>query len=182
MSKRVFRGVVLGAVVLLIGIGAVSVAGADARNFRASPLIGYEEVPAVSSIARGSFTARLSSNGSSLTYTLKFSGLEGNVTQSHIHFGQRSVNGGISIWLCGTPTVTPTGTLEGPAGTPTCPQSGTVTRTVTAADVVGPAGQGIAATEFAELIRAMRTGNAYANVHSSMFPGGEIRAQIRVVR
>lgn len=179
MSKRVFRAVALGAVVLTIGVGAFAVAGSDARNFRARPLIGYEEVPAVSTVARGSFTARLSSDGTSLSYTLTFSGLEGTVTQSHIHFGQRAVGGGISVWLCET-----AGTPSPNASTPTCPAApgGPVPGTLTAAEVGGPAGQGIAANEFGELIAAMRTGNAYVNVHSSKFPGGEIRAQIRVAR
>jgi CHRD domain-containing protein len=179
MSKRVFRAVVLGAVVLIIGVGAYSVAGADSRNFAARPLIGYEESPPTSTVARGSFTARLSSNGTSLSYTLRFSGLEGTVTQSHIHFGQRGVSAGISIWLCETE-----GTQSPSATTPTCPAApgGTVSGTVTAADVVGPNGQGIAPTEFGEIIRAMRSGVTYVNVHSSKFPAGEIRAQIRVVR
>jgi hypothetical protein len=44
--------------------------------------------------------------------------------------------------------------------------------------VIGPAGQGIAAGEFSELVDALRAGRAYANVHSSKFPGGEIRGQI----
>jgi hypothetical protein len=50
---------------------------------------------------------------------------------------------------------------------------------VTAADVIGPAGQRIAAAEFAEVISAIRSGVAYANLHSSKFPGGEIRGQLR---
>ncbi len=41
------------------------------------------------------------------------------------------------------------------------------------------AGQGIAAGHFAELIRALRDGVAYANVHSTKFPGGETRGQIK---
>ena len=96
------------------------------------------------------------------------------MTQAHIHFGQRSVNGGISAWLCGTEA------LPGPTGTPRCPgaRSGTISDTIVAADVIGPTGQGIAPLEFAELIAAIRAGRTYANVHSSKFGGGEVRGQI----
>ena len=55
---------------------------------------------------------------------------------------------------------------------------GTVTGVITPAQVVGPAGQGIAAMEFGELVRALRAGAAYANVHTTTFGGGEIRGQI----
>ena len=58
------------------------------------------------------------------------------------------------------------------------PQEGVVTGTVTSADVIGPASQGIAPGEFGELVRAMRAGITYVNVHSTMFPAGEIRGQI----
>ena len=44
--------------------------------------------------------------------------------------------------------------------------------------MIGPAGQGIAAGEFAELVRAMLADVAYANVHSTTYPGGEIRGQL----
>jgi len=37
---------------------------------------------------------------------------------------------------------------------------------------------GIAAGEFAELLRAIRTGNSYVNVHNDKHPGGVIRAQL----
>ena len=137
-------------------------------------LKGYEEVPAVSSAATGRFRANLDKASDTLRYEISYSGLEGDVRQSHIHFGQRGVNGGITLWLCQTsfnPSPVPT--------TPSCPQSGTVTGVLSAADVVGPAGQGISATEFAEVVAAIRAGVAYANVHSSKFPGGEIRGQLR---
>ena len=143
----------------------------DERSFKAR-LRGYQEIPAISTGARGTFKAVLSADGTSLSYELTYSGLSSTVLQAHIHFGQKDVNGGISAWLCGTAG------LPGPAGTPTCPQSGTVSGTIDASDVVGPAGQGIAAGEFAELLAAMEAGVTYANVHSSMFPGGEIRGQI----
>lgn len=149
------------------------------RNFRVrlSPL---QEVPVISSVASGEFRLRISSSGDSMDYDLSYANLEGTVSQAHIHLGQRSVNGGISVWLCGTGQ--PGTPLAGPAGTPTCPgpNSGMVSRSVGPADVVGPAGQGISAGQFDELIRAIRAGKTYANVHSlPTFGGGEIRGQIR---
>jgi len=136
-------------------------------------LIGYEEVPALSTPASGELRAMISNDDSFIDYELTFSGLTAPVTQAHIHFGQHSVNGGIMIWLCGTDA------LPGPAGTPRCPQAGTVTGTAGVASVVGPAGQGVAAGDLQAAIAAIRAGTAYANVHSTRFPTGEIRGQVR---
>ena len=143
-------------------------------------LTGFEEVPAVSTVATGEFKARISGDESQIEWELSYADLEGAVQQAHIHFGQKGVNGGISVWLCGNPTapgVTPA--IVPPAGTQLCPPPpATISGTATAANVVGPAAQGIAAGEFAELVRAVRAGKTYANVHSSKFPGGEIRSQL----
>lgn len=138
-------------------------------------LRSYEEVPAVSSVALGLFRARIDETAGTIRYELSYEGLQGDVRQSHIHFGQRGVNGGISVFLCQTATnPDPTG------GAPTCGASpAAMTGTLTAANIIGPNGQGIAPTEFAELIRAIRAGVAYINVHSNLFPGGEIRGQVR---
>src|SRR5512134_17409 len=76
-------------------------------------LIGYEEVPAVSTVARGEFHARISPDDQSIDYELTYSGLQGIVAQGHIHVAQRGVNGSIVIWLCGTAT------NPGPEGTQT---------------------------------------------------------------
>ena|SRR5437867_925416 len=149
----------------------------DGRHLRAK-LIGFQEVPAVSTVASGDFTATIADDDQSIEYELTYSGLQGTVQQAHIHVAQRSVNGSIVIWLCGTGTAG----FAGPAGTPTCPQSGTVgPRTVTAADVVAgsTASQQLAAGELNEVIRAIRAGVAYANVHTTLSTGGEIRGQIR---
>ncbi len=139
------------------------------------PLRGYEEVPAVSSAARGFFKARINESAGTIAYELRYEGLQGDIRQAHIHFGQRNVNGGISVYLCQTATnVDPTGLA------PVCgPAPATVTGTLTSANIIGPAGQGIAATEFSELVKAIRAGVAYVNVHSSVFPAGEVRGQAR---
>jgi hypothetical protein len=164
--------------VAVLGIAGVSTAAVahDRAGFR-TDLNGYEEVPAVSTGANGSFKAAINRNADEIAYTLTYDGqFNGTVQQSHIHLGQESVNGGISVFLCSN-------LGNGPAGTQACPQvppgqSVTLTGTITPADVIGPAVQGIAAGEFAELVRAMRAGMTYANIHSSTQPGGEIRGQI----
>jgi hypothetical protein len=53
-----------------------------------------------------------------------------------------------------------------------------VSGVLTPANVIGPAAQGVAPGEFAELVRAIRAGVTYANVHTQAFMGGEIRGQI----
>jgi hypothetical protein len=156
---------------------AAPAAFADGDKFRMN-LIGYQEVPAVSTVATGQFEAEISRDEQFIDYELTYSGLQGNVTQSHIHFGQRSVNGGISIWLCQTSTNPAPAAVA--ATTPVCPQSGTVTGTISAVNVVGPGGaQQLGAGELAEIIAAIRAGVAYVNVHTSISPGGEIRGQFR---
>lgn len=136
-------------------------------------LTSYEEVPVLSSAASGGFRAFIDDAAGTIRYELSYSGLTGDVLMGHIHFGQLSVNGGISVWLCQTADfVDPTGLA------PTCVQSGTVTGLLTQANVSGPEDQGIAPAEFAEIVAAIRAGVAYVNVHSSVFRGGEIRGQL----
>jgi len=163
-----------GVIAIVLGLSLVAGSAtfsraADSRRVSAK-LIGFQEVPAISSTGRGNFRASI--DGTSIQFELSYSGLESTVTQAHIHFGQTSVSGGIVIFLCSN-------LGNGPAGTPACPQSGTVTGTRMASDVVGGAAdQGISAGEFDEVLRAIRTGNAYANVHTTEHPAGEIRGQI----
>ena len=174
MNARVKLAAVVAVAGALAVVGTSAVAD-DNDRFLGADLRGYEEVPAVSTIGMGGFTANISPSANGFSYRLSYAGLEGAVAQAHVHLGQRSVNGGISVFLC-------TNLGNGPAGTPACPPPpATVTGTIFASDVVGPTGQGIAPGELAELIRAMRAGVTYANVHSSLFPGGEIRGQVRIL-
>jgi hypothetical protein len=130
-------------------------------------MIGFQEVPAIMTTGFGDFDAKI--DDESIEYTLTYAALEGPVTtQAHIHFGQDGVNGGVSVFLCGG------------GGKPPCPPvAGTVTGVIVPADIIGPVAQGIEAGNFADLVHALRTGTAYANVHTTRWPGGEIRGQIR---
>jgi hypothetical protein len=160
------------AVGVVVALGSYVAASDDDREggrFSAR-LNGFQEVPAISSTGRGTFVARLIefAGAPALEYRLSYSGLEGAPTAAaHIHLGQRSVNGGVSAFLCGG------------GDKPPCPQTaGTVEGIIDPTDVIGPTAQGIAPGEFAELVRAMRAGVTYANVHTGKHPGGEIRGQI----
>ena len=156
---------------LAAALSAVTLAAAadDARRVRAK-LSGYQEVPsALHTPASGRFDGKFSPDA--LSYELSYSGMP-NVTQAHIHFGARGTNGGVSIFLC-------TNLGNGPAGTPPCPQGeGTITGVATPVSVLGPGSQGIQAGQFDAIARAIRAGVAYVNVHSTTYPGGEIRGQI----
>jgi hypothetical protein len=159
-----------------IGLTTTAVArGDDHDGLLRARLRGSNEVPTVISSARGDFRAKIDFQAETIEYELSYSGLEGPVTQAHIHIGQTFVAGGISIWLCANnPPIT-----AAPAGTQACPEApASITGTITATDVVGPVGQAVPAGAFADVVRAIRGGNAYANVHSTSAPGGEIRGQI----
>jgi hypothetical protein len=138
-------------------------------------LKGFNEVPANSTLAKGEFKATINGEDS-ISFELTYSDLTADALFAHIHLGQKNVNGGVMIFFCDN-------RLQPQPGAAKCPlRGGTVTGTVTAADVIGPAGQGVSAGEFAKVLQAIRAGVTYANVHSSKFPGGEIRGQVKVVR
>jgi hypothetical protein len=157
--------------------GAIAAAALAALPVQASDnldadLNGFNEVPTLSSPAKADFDAKINRDETQIDYRLTYSGFVTNVLQAHLHLGRRAVNGGIMVFICSN-------LANGPVGTPLCPvTAGTVSGTWTAASVVGPAAQGIAAGEFEEVVRAIRAGAAYANVHSTAFPGGEIRDQV----
>jgi hypothetical protein len=178
--KAIYTAVLAGVLAMLgVAISSYAFAGSAATVVTADTLSGYLETPALVSNASGTFTATINDSNPggtdvspTISYTLTYAGVTSGVTQAHIHIGQRSVAGGISAFLCSN-------LGNGPPGTQPCPSpSGTVTGTIRAAQVVGPAVQGVAPGEFAKLVQAIRAGRAYANVHSTQFPAGEIRAQI----
>jgi hypothetical protein len=165
----------LAVVVAVIGASAVAaVAIAHDRGAFKAKLSGFTEVPAVITDGNGRFEARVSRTEQKIEWKLHYERTNvPNVVQAHIHIGQEFALGGISVFLCAD--APPTGVITDPCPDPPADISGTITP----ADVIGPPAQGINAGEFDRLVRALRSGLAYANVHTSQSPAGEIRGQIR---
>jgi hypothetical protein len=154
---------------LLLCIAFAAAADEDTR-FRAA-LVGTQEVPAIFAAGSAIFEARMLDNDTRIEFQLTYEHLTAPPLVAHVHFGQRGVAGGVSFFLCGG------------GGKPPCPAStsGSVTGTVVAANVVGQVAQGIAPGDLAAILQMIRAGLGYANMHTPLHPGGEIRGQIRVV-
>lgn len=137
------------------------------RHFEAR-LAGDNEVPPVATTGSGRLRTTLNQAEDTLTFELKWENMTGDVAVAHIHFGPRSVNGGVMVFFCGG------------GGQPACPTgtTATINGTITAANVVGPTAQGITAGEFEKVVRALRRDEGYANVHTARFPNGEVRGQV----
>jgi CHRD domain-containing protein len=164
------------AVVSVTAAGSAAMAGDDDEGLSKSlqvQLTGYQEDPLVlSTTGSGRFRAQVNDRMQTITYRLSYMGLEGTVTQAHIHIGGTAQSGGVSTFLCSN-------LGNAPAGTQICPAApAEISGTITPETIIGPAGQGVGPGQFGELVAAIRAGKAYVNVHSSLYPGGEIRAQL----
>jgi hypothetical protein len=170
MFKWIFRFV---AVLAVLGLTIVATSADEGTQTFKAKLSGFQEVPPKVSPSSGHFELRVT--GSTLSYTLTYSKLSSPAFMAHIHFGQPAVNGGIFLWLCGSSGA------PGPAGTPTCPANGgTVSRKgVTAADIQSVTAQNLNAGDLTAALSVIASGDAYVNVHTTNFPGGEIRGLVR---
>jgi hypothetical protein len=174
------RSTISGMLAALVAAMFISPALAEHRAFSV-PLIGYEETPmTLNTKGSGEFKAVVSKDGTSIAYQLSYQDLSSTVLQSHIHFGEPGLTGGVVLWLCANnPPIIPPTTIPTPQPCPPFPA--TITGTLTAADVVASTnGQGIdaGAAGLAEMVAAMRAGAAYANVHTTLHPSGEIRGRL----
>src|SRR5262245_12121742 len=178
MSSRRIR--VALAITALAGLAATSIAVAAGRHHGhggngknetefTAHLIGYNEVPATNSA--GQADLKLTVGNNQLTFELTYSGLSGAPAAAHVHVGQPGVNGGVSFFFCGGG-----GKPACPAGTSSTPV--TVTGTVAAADVQAVTAQGLPAGDLNAILGEIKAGFGYANVHTTNFPGGEIRGQV----
>jgi len=172
---RRFGFIALAAALMLAGGPAAAQSVSDLANhnaYRYALLLGAEEVPAVSTQAIGKFALRVDLQHGEILYELAYARLEG-VRAAHLHFAQKGVNGGVIATLCSN--VNTSADMDVPA----CPEGeGGVRGVIRAADILGPASQGIGPGELREAILALFTGLTYANVHTDTFPDGEIRGQV----
>ena len=117
-------------IALTASLFAAPLAYSGSEHFSAS-LGGENEVPPINTAGAGAFQMEI---GDTITFSLTFSGLSSSLSLAHLHFAPTKVAGGVMIFLCGG------------GGQPDCPAatSGTITGTITAANVTGPTTQGIA--------------------------------------
>lgn len=135
-------------------------------NFVAT-LSGDEEVPPAETRARGTAHFQLKSDGPGLSYRLIVANIM-NVTMAHIHLAPSGVNGPVVAWLY--PSAPPAQLIPGRFNGVLA--QGSIDET----NLVGP----LAGEPLEALIEALESGNAYVNVHTLQYPGGEIRGQIDI--
>ena len=175
-----YRAILIGMLVAAAGVTspAMSSPDRDREEFRAI-ITGFNEVGALNAETgailtngTGTLDLKLDLNSQTLTFTLKFENLSSAVTQSHIHFGKVHTPGGVLVFFCSN-------LASAPAGTQPCPANGgTVTGTLTAANLLAVPGQNVPANDFTAIVDALLTDSAYVNVHTVNFPAGEIRGQL----
>jgi len=167
----------LGLFVLGLAVVTAAVAGVNANwSVHAN---GSQEVPPRDSQGQAQAIFHLAPDGQSIDYKLNTANIE-NVFMAHIHMAGPGVNGMIVVWLYPSTAVGVQAPLAGGRIQGVIAQG-----TITAQNLTGP----LAGHPLSDLVQAMRTGNAYVNLHTSDgvdppntgagdFPGGEIRADI----
>ena len=150
------------------GLVIVGTAVASANGRWSTHLTGDQEVPAVETQAQGQAIFKLSDDGSTLHYKLIASNIE-NITQAHIHLraDAGTPTGGIVVWLY--PSAPPAQLIPGRHDGVLAEGSITEDDFVNALD----------GASMETLVAALESGLAYANVHTSANPPGEIRGDIR---
>lgn len=151
---------VLYVAVVIVLTASIGMAAAG-HTFKAM-LSGKDEVPAVTTKAKGEAIFKLSKDGKEMTYTLKVKGIE-NAVAAHIHAGKMGEDGGVVVGLFAGPK------KEGKF-------SGKLAKgTITDKDLVGA----LAGKKLADLVAMIESGDAYVNVHTATNKAGEIRGQLK---
>ena len=161
LSRRFMGFAVLVALLGLFVVGApVSAGMKDADHDYISIISSGEEVPVTDTGTYGWATYHINSDGESMTWTLWINAINDPVA-AHIHVGGIGVNGPVVVPLY--------------SGKNVGPFSGVMSSgTITVKDLDGP----LKGKTMDDLFAAIKSGNAYTNVHTAKNPGGEARGQI----
>ena len=153
-TRRILLALIV-ALLVLVPAGR----GENTRNFVA-PLKDSNEVPPRDTNAAGNAIFRVL-NDDEIYFKLIVANID-NVLDAHIHLAAEGINGPVVVDLY-------------PGGN-TGPQTEGILSEgiITTANLVGP----LTGLTLEDLIEAMAAGNTYVNVHTTQFPGGEIRGQI----
>ena len=144
-------------------LALIATSGVARADFTVTAVLsGTSQVPPNASPGTGTAIFVYTTATNSLSYSVTFSGLTAPASASHIHFGLPGTTG---------PVILP---FTSPGPLPVT--SGSFAGTLTAADLIPSPGAGI--NTFADALTAIQNGQTYINIHSSSFPGGEIRGQI----
>lgn len=163
---------ILALLVVMLILTGTAAANPGQRNFVAH-LSGAGEVPPVDTLSQGQAIFQLSADGSSLHYKLIVANLV-DTLQAHIHCGTAGVNGPVVVFLY--PDAPPPQLIPGRFSGVLAEGTRTNAHVIPRPDSAECPG-GVA--DFDDLIAKMRSGEAYVNVHTVAYPGGEIRGQIR---
>jgi hypothetical protein len=175
------RAMLLGGVLSGLSIAPAVLAAPHVEEFHAV-FSGFNEIGSLSgpsgailSKGRATLLLKLNRDDQTLSYSLTYSGLSSPVTQAHIHFGKVHVAGGVMVFFCANVATPPT--IPAP---PACPANGgTVKGTLSAGNVLGIASQNVTAGDFQAIEAALENETAYGNLHTTSFPAGELRGEIR---
>jgi CHRD domain len=138
-----------------------SVAFAQQQQKFTAKMTGSEEVPPKNTKATGTAEFNLSPDGKTLSFKVSVNNIN-SVTMAHIHSGKKGVNGPVVVTLF----------YSAP---PTGPINGVLSQaSATAANLEGP----LKGKQISDLVNLIKNGQAYANVHTTQNPKGEIRGQI----
>lgn len=147
--------------VILATILSVSVGFAAEKSFKAK-LTGNGEVPSVKTTAKGEVKFKLSSDGKELSYKLDVKNIE-NPTAAHIHRGMKGKNGPPVANLFTGPKKE--GKFSGELA------MGTITANDLSGDLMGKS--------LNDLVKLIKSGDIYVNVHTDANPDGAIRGQVK---
>lgn len=162
---------------LALGFVAATAAHAMAHvQVYEAQLSGLQEVPANASPGFGSTKVTIDFDLVTMRIETTFGGLTGTVTNSHIHVGNGpGTNGGVATQLPTFPGF-PAGVTAG-----SYDQTFDMAQSSSYNAAYITNNGGTVSSAFNALVAALDAGKAYHNIHTSTFPGGEIRGDLTPV-